>query len=129
MFLLATAGGGGEAYDMCFFCPAFVGVVAAALVAFVGLARGAARASVVAIVMAGIVGAFVLLAVATNQPTDDPDEQGSQQMLRSLLWWWVAAAVISVASATIVAARRWAAKRRGVAPDAEPGAAPDRRGM
>jgi len=126
MFLLATAGGGGEAYDLCFFYPAFVGVLAAGLVAFVGMVRGAALASVVAVVMSGVIGAFVLLAVATNQPTDDPDEQGSQQMLRSLLWWWGTVAVISVASAVVVAVRRYAARRGASAPDAEANTAPDR---
>jgi uncharacterized membrane protein len=111
VYLLATAGGGGEAYDMCFFCPAFVGVVAIALVAFVGLAHGATRTSVVAVLMSGIIGVVVLLAMVTTPPTDDPDEQGSQQMLGSLLWWWVAVAVISVASAMIVAARKCASRR------------------
>jgi hypothetical protein len=111
VLLLATAGGGGEAYDLCFFCPAFVGVVATALVAFVALARGAPRASVVAVVMAAILGGFVLLAVATNEPSADPDEQGSQQMLRSLLCMWVSAACISVTCAIAVALHRSASSR------------------
>lgn len=126
MFLLAAAGGGGEAYDLCFFFPAFFGAVAAGLVAFIGLVRGEASASVLAVVMSAVIGAFVLLAAAANQPTDDPDEQASQQMLRSLLWCWGTAAVISVASAVVVAIRRCAAQRGTNAPDAEANAASDR---
>ena len=94
---------------------------AAALIALIGVSRGAVKASVAAVVLVSVMGALVLLAVATNEPTDDPDEQGSQRMLQALVRWWAWAAAFTAVCAVAVGVRRWVPRRRVSAPDAAPG--------
>ena len=107
MIPFATAGGGGEAYDMCFCCPAIVWLLIATIVAAAGLARGSMVTSVVAVILTGMAGAVVLYAAAIHEPSDDPDERGSQELLQSLVGWWVISQVITLSSAAWVAVRRY----------------------
>jgi hypothetical protein len=104
--VFATAGGGGEAADMCFFCPAFMIILATVAVGVIGAARGSVGAAVIAAMLAGFTGVVVLYAAATLEPSDDPDEQGNQQLMRSTVGWWATSAVIAVGSVGWVAVRR-----------------------
>lgn len=119
--IFATAGGGGEAADMCFFCPAFVMLLATVAVGLTGAIRGSVWSAAVAVMLAGFVGVVVLYAAATLEPSDDPDEQGTQRLMQETVGWWVASAVVAVGSAGWVAARRVRSRKSLVrAPDAAP---------
>src|SRR5262249_15467568 len=108
--IFATAGGGGEAADMCFFCPAFAMILIAVAAGIVGAVRGSVWAAATAVIVAGVVGGVVLYAAATLEPSDDPDEQGTQQAMRSTVGCWGVSAVVAVGSAGWVAARRFCSR-------------------
>jgi hypothetical protein len=106
MGVLATAGGGGEAADLCFFCPVFVLLLATVVIAFAGAIRGSVGAVVIAVLMAGSLGALVLYAAATLEPSDDPDEKDTRRLMWSMVVLWAVSAVIAIGSAGWAAARR-----------------------
>jgi hypothetical protein len=115
---------------MCFFYPAFVPLLAAFVVGTVGAARESVRDAVVALMLAGFLGVVVLYAAATLEPSDDPDEQGTQQLMRSTVKWWSASAVVAVGAAVWVATRRLRSRRpTSQAPNTERGATADIGGL
>jgi len=107
MLLFATAGGGGEAYDMCCFCPLLMGILATMITAVVSLKHGTPRTAVIAIVIAALVGVIVIQLVASMKPTDDPDEHGGQETQWLLFWFWVVATVIALVAAVAAIIRRF----------------------
>jgi hypothetical protein len=81
---------------------------------------------VIAVLMAGFLGALVLYAAATLEPSDDPDEQDSRRLMWSVVVLWAVSAVIAIGSAGWAAARRLRKPTsQGAAPAAESGGLPN----
>jgi hypothetical protein len=126
MLLFSTAGGGGEVYELCCFCPTFVGIIVAILMAIIGFTRGSVWASIGSLMIMGFIGTFILLAVATLKPSDDPDEKGGDERLYTLLWWWICGVCISLLMVTVTVVRRWSARRTIINNNSALDAGPDK---
>jgi hypothetical protein len=107
MQVFATAGGGGEAADLCFFVPAYFALSVGFVAGCIGFIRTSTRATIISAILACIFGTLVLLAAAGDKPSTDPDEQGNQNTMHQLVWWSVATASVAVISVVRVALARY----------------------
>lgn len=93
MFLLGTAGGVGPAMDTLFFCPLALSIPMTLVAAFCGAVIHSRKAALVALVLTGLGGIGISLALFRVKPSDDPDEMGRIEIAWNLLRWWVVSAL------------------------------------
>lgn len=116
--MFATAGGGGEAYDMCCFCPLFLGILATGFAAFASLKSETARLWGAAVTLTALTGMVAVPLFASMTPTDDPDEVGSHEWRWILFWMWVGTAGLALTAVIARVARAFGAAAEPAAPDA-----------
>jgi hypothetical protein len=112
---------------MCFFGPVSVLMLATVIAAVAGAVRGSRRAIGAAALLAVPVGAAVLFAAATQEPSDDPDEQVNQMLSRSMVVLWAVSALTTVASAVWIAVHQLRRRQPPTSPQAAEPSAQSRR--
>jgi hypothetical protein len=100
------AAAGGEAADVCFYCPVFVGILVTIAAAIAAVIRGSVWLAALSVIVSAFVGFVVIGAAATWQPTDNPEEQWTQRQVYGLPWNWLPTAALAVGSLVWVNVRR-----------------------